>query len=226
MHAHSDYLKFFMPINKQKEENINLGSSYNIKTVIDVGVASGTPWLYKSFPRQNLILVDPIFDSKGLSYLLEGRSYELHKTALGTFSGELPFYVNTSKTSQSSALVRTPLTASPTAHIVRTSVPITTLDLLVEGSKFEGPYGLKIDTEGYELLVIQGAQRVLKECLFVCLEVSIAKRFEESYTFSELIVTMSQMGFEVKRLLRVGQDYSGLIRFADILFERKIGDLP
>jgi hypothetical protein len=30
--------------------------------VIDVGVANGTPELYRAFPKANLILVDPLLD--------------------------------------------------------------------------------------------------------------------------------------------------------------------
>jgi len=32
----------------------------DVDTLIDVGVAGGTPWLYSAFEKQQFILIDPI----------------------------------------------------------------------------------------------------------------------------------------------------------------------
>jgi FkbM family methyltransferase len=43
------------------------------------------------------------------------------------------------------------------------TVPVTTLDLLIEESKVAGPFFIKIDVQGYELMVFLGGERTLAE---------------------------------------------------------------
>ena len=46
---------------KNGVDDLILRSDYDIDTVVDVGVAGGTAWLYKRFPGLNLILIDPLY---------------------------------------------------------------------------------------------------------------------------------------------------------------------
>ena len=45
------------------------------------------------------------------------------------------------------------------------------LDKIFEQANFEPPFLLKIDTEGFELEVINGAKEVLKNTIFVILKI-------------------------------------------------------
>jgi hypothetical protein len=61
---------------------------------------------------------------------------------------------------------------------------------------------------------------MLKNCSFVVCEVSVEQRFYESYSFSELIVWMYARKFGATKVLGFSVDGNGVIRMADILFEK------
>ena len=71
----------------------------------------------------------------------------------------------------------------------------TTLDQLAKEFKLNyKKIMIKIDTEGSELKIIQGGIKTLKKyCSHLILEMSIKKRFEGSYTSSELINYLEKM---------------------------------
>ncbi|MFT5439744.1 MAG: hypothetical protein ACI9MJ_001610, partial [Alphaproteobacteria bacterium] len=60
------------------------------RTVIDIGVADGTPWLYDGYPDAKLVLVEPNehYDEK-LKKILSNRDVEFHSFAAGSEEGTL-----------------------------------------------------------------------------------------------------------------------------------------
>lgn len=64
------------------------------KTVFDIGVATGTPWLYSSFPDSKYYLVDPTPQS--LPYMQKWAktlNAEIWNFALGNYDGTVAFNV-------------------------------------------------------------------------------------------------------------------------------------
>lgn len=183
---------------------------FEAKTIIDVGVLNGTPFLYDAFPERKFVLVDPLKESKEtVDDLWGGLDYDFHVTALGARKGTIELDIEPGRLARSTPGQR--LGAVDLAEKRR--VNVTRLDTITEG--LEGPFGLKIDTEGHEIEVIKGATKTLKRTEFVIAEVSIKKRFRDGYRFSEMIATMAERGFEVHSFL------SGLTRsprMSDVLF--------
>lgn len=99
---------------------------------------------------------------------------------------------------------------------------MTTLDSIFRGvDSKQGPILLKIDAEGNELEVLQGAKELLQSTEFVIAEVSVARRPESGYQFEELINWMSKQGFCVFSFLHVEHEESeDRPRFVDIVFRR------
>jgi hypothetical protein len=97
-------------------------------------------------------------------------------------------------------------------------VPLTTLDSLLAQREWKPPFGLKIDTEGYEREVVRGATRVLEQCEFVLAEVSVASRFEGDCSAAEFIALMRGAGLELVDLLDAARGLGG--SHADALFSR------
>ncbi len=58
------------------------------KTVLDVGVGRGTPWLYDAFPDSKLVLFEPlsVFDSD-IEQLVRHYGADAHKVALAREAG-------------------------------------------------------------------------------------------------------------------------------------------
>jgi FkbM family methyltransferase len=198
----------------------------DVDLVVDVGVASGTPWLYERWPEADLHLIDPIPGGAELSRLLGDRPYEFHEVALGESQGTVKFNANLDQASLSSVLERTPLTKTDHRY-ESVEVPMITLDSLLPGLLGDSEakkMGLKIDTEGYELNVLRGALQFLRFCEFVVCEVSVRKRFFDSYTFEELIRFMSESAFRVDSVLSAPTDPQGVCRFLNMAFTRSRED--
>lgn len=193
----------------------------HVETIIDVGVGYGTNFLYKAFPEAYLLLVEPVESSAGyINDLLQKRPGKWIKAAAGKEAGQLTFLLNKSDIKKSSFFERTSLTKL-NHDIEECVVDVTTLDDIVAAHAPQKPFGVKIDTEGYELEVLKGASETLKSAAFVITECSVKERFVGSYRFEELIGMMADYGFSVEYILSANSDQNGIVRMLDIAFVRK-----
>jgi FkbM family methyltransferase len=155
------------------------------RTVVDVGVGKGTPQLYEAFPDAYQILIEPLSEHEPrLRDILKKYKGQYFLTAVGAREERAAINVEPRRKSMSSILERTDSTSTG-FQAEKRQIPMTTLDRLMAKHNFQPPFGLKIDVEGLEYQVIQGAPAFLRETQFVVAEVSVVKRFKESYSFSE-----------------------------------------
>lgn len=183
-------------------------------TMIDVGAASGTPPLYEAFDQSYLVLVEPLEEHRAeLEGLLATRPGEYHQLAAGSSEGTISFDVTRLLAMSSAA----PIIGE--REVVETrEVPVTTIDRLAAERDWEGPLGLKVDVEGYERQVIEGAAETLSRCEFVIVEASVLARFEDDPTCSGLIEALRPHGFEVCDVLDTGGTIWSL--YVDLMFKR------
>lgn len=202
--------------------NLRQGAGIAPRTVIDVGVGPGTPGLYEAFPDAHLVLIEPLREFEaGLRRLLRERKGDYLLTAVGALEGTVTIHADAQLPAQSSIKTRSALVSGANITEVR-KIPITTLDQLYDQFQWTGPIGLKIDTEGYEHLVVQGASRLLQETEFVIAEVSVARRFEDSYSFAEFITLMQREGFVAHDVLDAPRTPSGELGYLDVFFRRAV----
>ena len=188
-------------------------------TVVDVGAGHGTPELYKAFPHAYLVLFEPLAEyEEDLDRICRrhGRGHYV-LSAVGAASERREILVDPSRLQSSSFFERSSLTRSA-ADLQKRWVEVTTLDDWLAEQTLQEPFGLKIDTEGFELDVIKGASEFLKRTAFVIAEVSIRERFTGSYRFEEFIEAMSGNGFRVFDILHVMRPDRRGTRYADIAF--------
>lgn len=192
------------------------------KTVIDVGVGYGTYPLYEAFPHARFILVEPLMDYESVIGEISKRyDCKVYYKAVGKAEGVLEFTVDTHDLEKSSFQDRTALTT--TGHALeRRRVDVTTLDaILRDNPGMETPILLKLDTEGHELDVLHGATELLRRAETVIAEVSLARRFENSYEFEDLLAFMKQHGYRMFDILTVAHAHDELQpRFMDVVFKR------
>jgi FkbM family methyltransferase len=164
---------------------------FNVKTVIDVGVDSGTKSLYEAFDDCLFVLVDPRREAESLLRDKPGRHVFVNK-GLAAFAGRR--ILREQEGGKTTFLERTALTASPT--IAQYAVDTTTLDeLLLDSIDCKPPFGIKIDAEGFELEILKGLTKHWGLVQFIICEASIRRRFENSYQMSELVSFMLQHDF-------------------------------
>jgi FkbM family methyltransferase len=183
-------------------------------TVIDVGAACGTPALYDAFDQAYLVLVEPLDEYRlDLERLAGTRRAEYHQTAVGSREGTITIEVERLR-AMSSAV---PALGGREVVDAR-EVPLTTLDRLAAKRDWPDPLGLKIDVEGYEQQVIDGATEMLPRCEFLILEASIAPRYKDDPMCFGLIASLRSHGFEVCDVI----DTVGIMsrHYADLMFRR------
>jgi FkbM family methyltransferase len=171
------------------------------KTVLDVGVGTGTPWLYEAFLDAKLALFEPLtLFRPELEQLAARYDADVHAVALSDTIGTADFNVNIGHPTSSSLLQMDPHFAEYAARVQarhryqRETVPVDTLDHL---NHYEPPYVLKLDVEGAEKQVLKGAQNTLRHTEFLLTEISVLRRQVGEPSFAELIDFLAECDFEL-----------------------------
>ncbi|WP_282120533.1 FkbM family methyltransferase [Ruegeria atlantica] len=179
---------------------------FQVQTVFDVGVAGGTAHLYAAFPDSKFVLIEPIadYETKLRRKWADKINFDFHACGVGAENGQTTLRIPTVGTrSFGTRATMLEFDDSATAHISKIEerqVPVKTLDEIA--STYKGPFGLKIDTEGFEIEVIRGASEMLKNCAFVLAEVSTRRRYQGGYKFSDFVSVMAGQGFELHDFIR------------------------
>ena len=179
----------------------NTGESYSLirslgfrpRTVVDVGVAWGTPPLYRAFADSYFLLIEPLkeFEPQLMSILKEYQgSYVL--AAAGSRSGQVTFNVKKDKLDASSIYKES---MGPEADGREVPVPMIRIDDVLEDRQLVGPYLVKIDAQGAELDALEGAQRALSETEVVVLEVSLFEFMKGAPQFFDVVLYMKNRDF-------------------------------
>lgn len=179
----------------------SLGQSYQLmkelgfrpRTVIDVGVAHGTPELYAVFPDVYLLLIEPLEQFEdALKGILKRHKGDYVLAAAGASAGELSYHVHDHQLAGSS-LFEESMGRAADGHQV--TVPVVTVDEVVRSKRVEGPFLLKADVQGAELDVLDGSQKTLASTEVVMLEVSLFGFMKGAPQFGDVVAYMKGCGF-------------------------------
>ncbi|WP_349657580.1 FkbM family methyltransferase [Xanthomonas sp. 10-10] len=199
----------------------NLQLLETVHTIIDVGVAEGTPDLYRNLSPAHVIFIEPVtlfaaqvetlrqqFPSS--QYLQIGLSDRKEQTVIN-YREDAPVL--------SSLLESSSLRDTGAERIIRLPVELHRLDdVFAQLHETDRTTLLKIDTEGYELQILRGAVESLRKMTYVMLELSVIERFHGSYTCQELVSFMQQQGFQLHTCLSASVDAQGYCRVVDAVF--------
>jgi FkbM family methyltransferase len=147
------------------------------------------------------------------------------RMALGAVEDTVTLNVAGNSASSSILPMRdTHLDAAPhSAYVGQETVPLHRLDRVAVDAitAAEQPF-LKIDTQGYERPVLEGATGVLDRIVGVQLEISLTALYEGSATLAEILALMERYGFAVHALLPAFTDTrTGRMLQVDGLFFRE-----
>jgi FkbM family methyltransferase len=183
-----------------------LFSHHAIDLVLDVG---GNVGQYGRFLRNvgyrgQIVSFEPL--SEAFKALQQTASKDPHwdvvRTALGDRVGTVE--LNVSLNSESSSILpmlSSHLEAYPDSRYVGSEVvPLTTLEEVLRTVSDERHIFLKVDTQGYERTVIEGAREALSRVRGVQLEISLVPLYEGEALLPEIVSFMSSRGLTLMGL--------------------------
>jgi FkbM family methyltransferase len=197
------------------------------KSVIDVGANVGQFGVaaLRLLDPQRLHAFEPLPDA--VSALQRHLGAEpgviIHPVALGASAGELRLHVNAHSHSSSLLhIAEAHRAAFPSAREVgQVAVLVRTLDQELSSAELPTPILLKIDAQGYERWVLDGAAATLGRTQWVILELSFRQMYEGEPAFLDMVMYMSAREFRLVRPIGwLANPATGEILQCDALFTR------
>jgi FkbM family methyltransferase len=199
--------------------------------IFDVGahVGESAKTLSKIFPGSQLFCFEPFVESfETLKINTKGiQNIQLNNFALSNLRGKNQFYINQLSATNSFFAFHEKNSEYWENNILKTlstiEVPTTTLDDFILENSIEAIDLIKIDTQGSELLVLQGGIAAFrdKKVGLVYLEVILSDTYSNESNFTNLLGFLFDYGFEIVQIYNPSYSKKGILRQVDILFQLK-----
>jgi FkbM family methyltransferase len=196
-------------------------------SVFDVGANQGqfagaAAWW---FPDSQIVSFEPspsVFPSLQRN-VAKIRKLSLVQSALGDRAGELEFFENQYSHASSALPVTEEQKAlrPETANTRKITVPITTLDLFTAGQTWPRPLLLKLDVQGFEKKVLDGAGAFLEQVDFLLFECSYRALYEGEPLFQEMYAHVRSLGFELVAPVGFLENEDYVMLQTDLLWRRR-----
>jgi FkbM family methyltransferase len=192
------------------------------QTVIDVGVASETPELYEAFPEVNFLLIETLAEFEPfLKNICRRHKAQYVLAAAGEACGRAILNVHVNQLDCSSLLKEA---EGASVDGVPREVPVVTIDQVCSEKGLKGPYLIKIDVQGAELKVLEGATRILEETEAVILEVTLFGTMIGGPQLADVVAYMKDRRFVVYDAWGfLYRPYDGALAQLDMAFVRQDG---
>lgn len=187
-----------------------------IQTVIDVGASNGqwSETLMAYYPQAHYLLIEaqPVHEKELQQFCQQYPNAQYVLAAGGAEKGEIYFDASHPLGGQAAY---TPFSEN---NIV---VPITTVDAEIAKRQLPGPYLLKLDTHGFELPILAGAQATLDQMEVLLIECYNFKIGPDCLLFHEMVDHMATLGFRCVDLVDVMyRPYDNTLWQMDMVFVR------
>lgn len=198
--------------------------SADVATIIDVGASRGQFALFAlaRFPHARLICFEPLSESRvDLEHVLPRERVTIHGVALGRERGDLELHVSAAADSSSLLPIsERQVQAFPGTEQKRTErVAVRVLEDYV-AADLGRPALLKIDVQGFELAVLEGASASLEHVDEVFVECSFEELYKGQALADAVVCKLRCAGFWLVGVYGVVRTRDGGCLQADFLFRR------
>jgi FkbM family methyltransferase len=190
--------------------------------VIDVGVAFGTPQIYRAFPRAKYWLVEPVEEARPtLERLRIELDAECVFAAAGTENGEVELFVHDDLSGSSVLAQAEGALLDGTQRRVRR----VRLDSVLP-DRLDRPCLLKVDTQGTELDVLHGLGNRLAEMDVIIIETSLFPFRQGAPVLADVVRFMEDRALVVYDILEgEARALDGALAQVDLVFVPRDGPL-
>jgi len=202
---------FAKKIKKDDLKLVGLLNDFDINHVLDVGANVGqyATSLRNAGYNRKITSIEPLTSNNDI---LNAKSKSdtqwiiAPRMAVGDERGEVDINIS-EHNDMSSILDIEPemVNALPKSHYVSTeTVGVETIDTIIDGlTGANENIFLKVDTQGFEHAVIQGAKNALKngKIIGVQLELSLLPLYKGEKTYDDICMTMRDFGFETYQII-------------------------
>lgn len=206
--------KFLNKRKMNKALHILQSNGFRINTVYDIGANIGkwTRDMSRSLPGANFIM----FEANELHRVkLEKRNFPYFIEVLSKAEEEKKFF-SIGGTGDSLYLENTIYYTKDDFKLVKTK----TLDSIIETNNLAKPNFIKLDVQGAELDILEGAKKSLEQCFLIYMECPVLEYNIDSPKFNDYIKFMDGIDFIPLQILEQHLIKGELVQF-DILFIRR-----
>jgi len=179
--------------------------SYGVKIVLDVGANTGqfAQTLWEIGYRGEIVSFEPLPEAYGVlkaNASGSARVWQVRNVALGDRNGRSTIHVAGNSVSSSILpMLSKHERAAPESRYVRdVEVEVTRLDaIFLPEWRADGGVYLKIDTQGYEKQVLEGAERSLPFIDTIQLEMSLSPLYEGEMLFDAMYGLLTAKGYRL-----------------------------
>jgi len=192
-------------------------------TIFDVGVANGTEELYEAFPHSHIILIEPLVEFD--NYMKHvSKKYNMTCVLAAASNKEGNIRINVHDDLCGSSILKE--VEGKAVDGAKRTVETIRIDEYARKKNLKPPYIIKVDVQGAELTVLDGAKGIMDDTDAIILEVSLFKFFIDGPEFYDVISYMKMQNFVVYDIFdgRL-RPLDNALAQVDILFVRENGFL-
>ena len=191
---------------------------YQPKLALDIGAYDGA-WaasFLTIFPEAKILMLEGQESKKDILKQKSDINKQLHFQIALLGSAEQEVELNIYETA--SSVLKENNETGATIEI-RTLI---TLDQLTKNTPFAQPDFIKIDTQGYELEILKGAEKTMQHAQFILLEVSLIDIYKSCPLVAEVMAFMQTKGFVLYDICSLIQrPYDKALYQSDFLFVKE-----
>lgn len=163
-----------------------------------------------------------------LSSTLQGLEFNIHQVALSNRHESAVLFLHPGRGMNSllqadNQILTKKFPGHDHTQIARRTIQTATMDSLLPKDRFQtcDRFFLKIDTQGTEMDVLQGAEETLKQTVGCLVEYMFCTPYIQSHSFSSLVRFMDSKHFECCGALEIKRRPTGEVSGVDFLFVPK-----
>jgi FkbM family methyltransferase len=219
----------YQPSSSEDAQRMVMLAAHGVNLVFDVGANTGQfgrDMRYAGY-KGRIVSFEPLSTVRK-QLLVASRNDPLWKiapqAAIGNEDGEIVIHVAGNSVSSSVLnMLDAHSSAEPeSAYVSNEKVPLRRLDTIaIDYLQPDAVLFIKIDTQGYEDRVLQGASKLLEKAVGVQLELSFVPLYDGQRLYEEMVDQLRALGFEMWAMWPAFVDpRSGRILQADATFFR------